>query len=188
MDITEKAKAYAEGKALSAINTAIEEAYATGYKDGFYDGNASNEKIFINELKTNMEFVDLGLPDKTKWAKDYLRDENGRILYLTFDEASKYCIPTVGQYWDLFHNSDGLSKGFDQDGICHILGRNGNYLNLNVDSIIHGKFPVFWLNSEESDAYRRYAEGPKTKKMFMGKKMPVILVLPAEDIPCSRSV
>ena len=27
MDITEKAKAYADGKALSAITTAIEEAY-----------------------------------------------------------------------------------------------------------------------------------------------------------------
>ena len=183
MNITEKAKAYAEGKALSAITTAIEEAYAAGYKDGFYDGNTSKEKVFINELKSNMEFVDLGLPDRTKWAKDYLRDENGRILYLTFDEASKYNIPTVSQYWDLFHNSDGLSKGCDQEGTCHILGRNGNCLNLKVDVIINGKFPVFWLNSEEQDSYRAYAEGPKTKKMFMGKKMPVVLVLTAEDIP-----
>lgn len=55
MNITEKAKEYADGKAFSAITTAIEEAYAASYKDGLYDGNASKEKIFINELKSNME-------------------------------------------------------------------------------------------------------------------------------------
>ena len=44
MDIKEKAKEYAEGKALSAITIAVEEAYATGYQEGYADGIANREK------------------------------------------------------------------------------------------------------------------------------------------------
>ena len=97
MNIKELSKEYAEGKALNAITTAIEEAYAKGYKDGYTQAVSDTKKNIPNELESGIEFVDLGLPSGTLWATDYLRDENGKIKFLIFDEASQYNLPTVAQ-------------------------------------------------------------------------------------------
>lgn len=87
MDINEKAKDYAEGKATAAIEQAIAKAFADGYKAGYEDRD--NEVQIEMDNDADIEFVDLDLPSGTLWAKDSLRDENGKILYLTFREAKK---------------------------------------------------------------------------------------------------
>ena len=181
MDIIEKSKEYAKGKAFEAMTAAIEEAYSSGYKDGYNDGFAEYRKKYVNELKNGVEYVDFGLPHGTKWAKDFLRDENGKILYLTYDEAEKLNIPSSTQYLDLFHNTEGIEKGADENGVCSILGRNGYQIDIKVYGICNGKFPVFWVSAPGSGAYKCYAKGSSIEQAFMGKKFPVLLVLPEED-------
>lgn len=85
MDIQEKANSYAEGKAKEAITKAIAQAYIDGYKDGYKSGQ-ENIKTECNDA----EFVDLGLPSGTLWASDYLRDANGNISFVTYEEAKNY--------------------------------------------------------------------------------------------------
>lgn len=43
MNIKEKAKTYAEGKVQDALTTAIEEAYAAGFRDGYNEGFLINK-------------------------------------------------------------------------------------------------------------------------------------------------
>lgn len=64
MNIKEKSKLYAEGKALEAISTAIEQAYEAGYHDGLK--HYENERL--EAIKDGVEYVDLGLPSGTMWS------------------------------------------------------------------------------------------------------------------------
>ena len=94
MNIKELSKEYAEGKALNAITTAIEEAYAKGYKDGYTQAVSDTKKNIPNELESGIEFVDLGLPSGTLWAttniditkinKQSLREHIGMVLQDTW--------------------------------------------------------------------------------------------------------
>lgn len=181
MELIEKSKEYAKGKAFDAMTAAIEEAYSAGYKDGYDDGFAENRKIYVNQFKNGVEYVDFDLPHKTKWAKDFLRDENGKIMYLTYNEAEKFNIPSSTQYLELFNNTEGIEKGADDTGICRILGRNGYELDLKVDGICHGKYPVFWVSAPGSGNYKCYAKRGSIEQLFMGKKLPVLLVLPDDE-------
>jgi hypothetical protein len=54
MNITERSKEYAKGKALDAITAAIEQAYADGYNDGLK--HLENEKL--EAIKDGVEYVD----------------------------------------------------------------------------------------------------------------------------------
>ena len=77
--IEDKAKEYAEGKALSAMTSAIEQAYIDGYNAGFQDG-LNHQKPPI-EVIDGVEYVDLGLPSGTKWSKTYFYDKGVLIIY-----------------------------------------------------------------------------------------------------------
>ena len=87
MNITEKSKEYAEGKAIDAISAAIEQAYADGYKDGYNEGLSSRDNFSSNEVEDGVEYADLGLPSGTKWAIDFLRDDKGKVKFLLYEEA-----------------------------------------------------------------------------------------------------
>ena len=191
MKISEKAKEYAEGKALNAITTAIETAYADGYNAGYNDALASKEDELPEDLVRNVEYVDLGLPSGTKWAADYLKDKNGGIVYLPYDEAAKLNIPTKEQYEELLKYCklesiiDGQSRNNTVIGYS-IVGRNSKTVHYKRDIIYRAEnlfycsIPRFWLLSEsQDDLYRINAAvgGRKSYGLqFMGYKFPVILV------------
>lgn len=86
MNIEEKAKSFAEGKVLNALNQAIEEAYAQGYLDGYKDGQ---EDIPIEQQKSKTEFVNLGLPSGTEWASEDESDDDGFTIYAPYCKAEK---------------------------------------------------------------------------------------------------
>ena len=97
MNIEEKARKFAEGKALAALDQAIQEAYAEGYRDGYKD---REEEIPVELQENKTEFVDLGLPSGTLWASTY--ETNGSsCIYLPFEQAKKYKLPTMEQYQEL---------------------------------------------------------------------------------------
>lgn len=63
--------------------------------------NGARPRIEVDLPKPAPEFVDLSLPSGTLCAADYLRDEEGNILYLPYNEAKKYNLPTKEQVQEL---------------------------------------------------------------------------------------
>ena len=103
MNITEKSKEYAKSKALEAITAAIEQAYIDGYEAGFNAGasanNTDNNGVVLID---GVEFVDMGLPSNTLWAKEYLKDSKDYVLRLNYYEAEKLSIiPSEKQFDEL---------------------------------------------------------------------------------------
>lgn len=99
--ISEKAKNYADGKVLEALTAAVENAYSDGYKAGYND---AVEKLNngAQELESDgITYVDLGLPSGTLWASDYLREKDGKLVRLKFNEAAPLTIPNQEQFEEL---------------------------------------------------------------------------------------
>lgn len=183
MNIDDKAKEYAEGKALDAISTAIEEAYVSGYKEGYEAGLAAQEPIALEEENDGVEYVDLGLPSGTLWSNGFLENENGEVCHLSYQEASELNIPTAEQFRELLDCCEYIgSKDF-----LSYLGMNGHYIRFNytfIDKagkmVNYGTFH-FWLKDEEPPEDNRRCvwgnnKGGYITSSFMGWKMPVFLV------------
>lgn len=184
MDIKEKAKEYAEGKALESISMAIQDAYAAGYKDGYNDGYSSNQKVNINDLVSGIEFMDLGLPSGTKWATDYLRDENGKVKMLYYEEARLLNLPNPLQFREfLEYTRRNVIKDSQDNKYIKILGANGNKYNWEklkntLASVSQSNYSYFfWLKDmTEKGSERNAAKGTSIINIFTGYKLPVILV------------
>ena len=176
MNITEKAKAYAEGNSLSAITKVIQEAYAVGYKDGYNDGLSSRDNLSSNDIEDGVEYADLGLPSGTKWATDFLMDEKGKVKTLLYEEARNLNLPTPEQfrefveYTRISNSTKNLGEVFTV-----ITGANGNrikWIQLNQ----YGKYS-FWLkNLNEVGSERDAVKNSKIEKCFIGHRLPIILV------------
>lgn len=177
MDIIEKAKEYAEEKAIKGINALVEQAYLDGYNDGLK--HHENEKLAL--IKDGVEYVDLGLPSGTLWSKELLSD-NGFSHKMTYIEASKLNIPTIKQFEELFSQyckgeyiNANDRKGFGFKSIRGDL--------MFVRGFIDNK--LFWLKDEDDSTERNYASirsvngkwEPVIKKIFMGEELPVMLVM-----------
>ena len=187
MDIVKKSKEYAEGKALEAISSAIEQAYADGYKDGLH--HLENERL--ESLKTGVTYVDLGLPSGTLWSSQCLTKEKG-IEKLPYLEAAKLKIPTVDQYEELCKECKIVLHRQDNNILKDVIGyefigKNGKSIFLtrygNISQDLPGSY-YFWLNDNsegsEKDCACLWGKEefglPYKHKIFMGKKAPVMLV------------
>jgi len=179
MNIIEKAKKYADGKAQDVITTALEEAYTNGYKDGWADSELSAKNIVCD----GVEYIDLDLPSGTKWSIDYIRDKNNVAVHFSYDEAAKLNLPTKEQYQELLDYTERFSRNTKITNGIDFLGRNGNTLSLahatfyvasHLNSV--GTF-LFWLKDEECDGDSRLcAYNSITEKRYMGYKLRVLLV------------
>ena len=134
-----------------------------------------------------VEFVDLALPSGTKWATDYLKDEEGNIIYLPYNEAAKLNIPTREQFYELTNNCRIIQDKFSDDNRgCRILGTNGECVHYHEDfyleagNKIKSLFPESWLKDDEEYCMEKtvahYYEEYYISHEFMGLKYPVILV------------
>lgn len=184
MEIEERAKKYAEGKALEAITEAIERAYAKGFADGFEEGQ-NNKEPFIED---NVEYVDLGLPSGTKWSKEYIRGENNLFKRFTYDEAAMVNIPTSEQFQELVNccNWKNIMDGNIVTSV-KITGINGNYISLDQEfySTYIGsnkEVPKFWIKTESNLSNGNFrlslnlSSQHRVGYSFMGEKFPLMLV------------
>lgn len=152
-DIYLKAKEYSANKCELAMSKAIAQAYIDGFKDGY---EARKNKEEVGFVEDEIEYVDLGLPSGTLWAKDSLKDGDEKCL-LTFDEANMLCIPSAEQWeelqthcrWVLINNSHATIT-------AKCIGRNGKFILFSFfESFIkpggwrdgHGEGGEFWLKS-----------------------------------------
>ena len=171
---------------MKSITSAIEKAYADGYNAGYNDGLDSKTDEKPEDLDDNMEYVDLGLPSGTKWAAGYLRDKDGHLVWLPYEDAVKLSIPTVEQYEELvkYCRTTCLTGKRRQ-----LTGANGKYVIYNCVIWLKGASQEFdnhirfWLKdqNEEVSLERKISDicgetGFSPKKQFMGYRFPVVLV------------
>ena len=189
MDIKERAKLYAEGKALEAITSAIEQAYADGYTAGCKDGLDYWDNLWKSKMVNSVEYVDLNLPSGTLWSSHILISEKNTFAHMTYDEAAQLSIPTEEQFKELLDNCETsviLDKSKTPIGVSFI-GRNGNIIEVFYDFTIHGKdqWPNsnyrFWLRDNTSTDNERICAYFKESRQFMGDRLPVMLVLSPEQ-------
>ncbi len=123
MDSFNKAKEYADGKVVEALNQVVADAYQAGYNAGYQDGI---NKVVKDSALEKTEYVDLGLPSGTLWASDYIKDGDD-VLFLPYSEALQYNIPTEEQVDELRECCEISIKYDEDDNYVHIvLGPNGN--------------------------------------------------------------
>lgn len=188
MNIIERGKKYAEGKALSALNAAIEQAYIDGYNDGLK--HLENEKL--EAMKEGVEYVDLGLPSGTLWSSSYIKDELGITRRIPFMEASQLNIPTEEDYRELFKECKiRLACQNNYHGVV-FTGINGKFIFIEYTDNEGGPWNRggvetfrFWLNEnavkdneKETAAISMSSQGPQFRfyDVFMGFNLPVMLV------------
>ena len=176
MNITEKAKEYAKGKAMEAITAAIEQAYADGYNDGI--NHLENEKL--EAIKTGVEYRNLGL--KTQWSSKLIKYKEANFIKpMPYIEASKLNLPTKEQFEELCRVCFAEHvKSKDRAGI-ELTGITGEKILIGYwddDQI------AFWLKDDEDSNERLIANvkieknkaTPIYKKVYMGLQMPVMIV------------
>lgn len=193
MNIQEEAKQYAEGRIISILEKALEDAYCDGYKKGYDNGlqkamtRKEDDSLQTSAQKQEYDgvtFIDMGLPSGTLWATCFIDK------LMTFSEAQKYSIPTQEQ-WEELKNSC-LFKPYD--GELQVISTEGNTIRLKAtDKYVSGKGFVydivsFWLDGEsefsKTDALcvksRWYRTDrnlvPSDTTVFKGERLSVILV------------
>lgn len=185
MDIKEKARKFAEGKAISALDQIIEEAYAEGYRDGYKDREA---EIPVEFQEDKTEYVDLGLPSGTLWASSFETSDGETTLRVPYEQAKKYHLPTKEQFkelidyciWDPQRRNNNFSHFI-------VIGRNGNHIKLPnggyliADRLESWQNGYFWLNNEsQDDQYKTAAIFWESNKndtlLFPGYRLPILQV------------
>lgn len=188
IELKKKANNFAEENILEVLKEACSKVYAEGYRDGYKDRDA---EISVDLRDNKTEYVDLGLPSGTLWAVDYEKEGND-IIYLPYDKASQFDIPTEEQCNELLSLCRWESIGINSySGKFDCVGPNGKIITFKstgfykVDSKDCHQNIYFWLkdqseNLDKAIAFMRYynlAEDVRTvKKKFMGFKLPVRLV------------
>lgn len=194
-ELKEKANNYAEEKVLDVLKEALAKVYADGYRDGYKDREA---EMPVNLRHNETEFVDLGLPSGTLWAKEYEKDSN-EIMYLPYQETKQFQLPTEEMWKELLETckwkGDYSSSGLSFYGVVCI-GPNGNSIKFSSKGYIQlteilgrpnygGGYVYFWLDDGEEGNEKKaiyITSGSERKpdieilKVFTGYKLPVRLV------------
>lgn len=184
MDIKERSRKYAEGKALSAIEAAIEQAYIDGYNDGLK--HLENEKL--ETMKEGVEYVDLGLPSGTLWSSTCINDGK-KYRLLPYIEASKLSIPTKEQFEELYSycKCQREYKKIEVVGYS-LIAESGK--KITIPHVKEYEFSnlrqtlYFWLKDDSESNEKDCAAVDScnnvqpflTKKYFMGYQLPIMLV------------
>ena len=190
MTINEKAKKYAENKALEAMSAAIEQAFVEGYNQGYTEGREDEKNSCAATMSLDdydlVTFVELGLPSGTKWSSNYLMKE-GNACYFTYDEAAKLNIPTLEQLEELV----SFCERFSIKSGLQFVGLNGNNITVeNADyrkdsertAVGNSSCPKFWLNDQSQDILEIekncawFYDKKSRNTLFKGYRIPVMLV------------
>lgn len=195
-ELTEMAAQYAAENANQMMADVIAKAYGDGYRDGYND-REDGTSVDLSET----EFIDLGLPSGTLWAKDFEQEE-GKFIYLPYGEACKLNIPTIDEWEELREKCRWDVESYLADEVhCEIrcvkcVGPNGNFLIFNctgkkeIDKVSCVDEVFFWIvDKEEEEDYkdaihiynassfsRTMSQKYSISKFFSGYKLPIRLV------------
>ena len=182
MDIKDRSKEYAKGKALDAMTAAIEQAYEDGYNDGLKHYENERLESFVDGI----EYKNLRLTSGTRWATGYVMD-NGMIGYFSYMEASKFSLPTKEDFEELCKECAIDFYNYTNKKCIRFTGKNGEIIDLlcvkvpNVTDMNVNDSISFWLKNPGENTEKEYAKIDSSRKVldgktFMGYKLPVLLV------------
>lgn len=195
---SEKAYSYAEENVLEVLKEAFAKVYADGYREGYND---CKEDIPVDLRYVLNKYVDLGLPSGTLWAAGYETGKDGELLFLSYEKATAYRIPTEEQWKELLEycrfDFDYSSSGLSFYGVTCI-GPNGKTIKFRsegymVDAkLVHknvsyggGGSVYFWIcdkgNGVEKEAVVISSGTNSIKNLglanvFSGYRLPIRLV------------
>ena len=175
-ELKEKANNYAEEKVINILKEALAKVYADGYRDGYKD---CEDEITTNLQDDETEFVDLGLPSGTLWAKEYEKTGDN-FLYLPYFQAKGYNLPTRTQWEELVKYCKWGWCG----KVFRCTGRNGGIIDFpktgKIDTTFeNGGNAYLWLLEESLDdennayAYIYNATPQDIGSCFMGYRLPI---------------
>jgi len=172
VELTEKAAQYAAEKSNEVIANALAKAYEDGYRDGYKD---REEEIPVDMRDNRTEYVDLGLPSGTLWAKNYEKEED-KIIYLPFERAKLLKLPTEEMWKELFETCRWRCHNNIYGDLYSItfVGPNGNSIQFFSEGYKEARHLVhknsygagcvyFWINDSET------CVGVEKKAIFMGR-------------------
>lgn len=180
---------YAAEKTNVFLSQLIEQSFVDGYRMGYKD---REDEIPVDLRDNKTEFVDLGLPSGTLWAKEVLR-ENDAIQYLPYAKASLLSLPTLEQWHELETNSMISYNSDKEQNIVisvSVIGRNGNFITVPYSGIMKAdriecyfKGAYFWIKENLTERYcnainichQQKGDINKTS-LFEGYKIPVVLI------------
>jgi len=183
MNIQEKAKKYAKGKIISAMEQAIADAYVEGYNAACKDNNHLDKQIYNDD---GVKYVDMDLPSGTLWATGLL---NYGTVKATYNDALNYSIPTYKQWQELIDETT-FQVGNGGINIVFIDGSSIFLHATELDASNH-RVVTFWLKDENTLVNSKHAltiqksitecEGTYISKLrpcmsFKGEKKPILLV------------
>lgn len=159
IELQEKANGFAEENILEVLKEACSKVYAEGYRNGYKDRDA---EISVDLRDNKTEYIDLGLPSGTLWAKEF--EHNGdEVHYLPYCDASTLSLPTEEQWNELlsfcrweFTYVNNHSRKYD----C--IGPNGKVITFKsygfhkVDTIREqGERIYFWLKDSSEEPVKK---------------------------------
>lgn len=197
VELTQKAAQYAAEKSNEVIANALSKAYEDGYRDGYKD---REEEIPVDLRDNKTEYVDLGLPSGTMWAKNN-ETENGRTLFFPYYKAGDLSLPTEEQWSELQSICEwkGAYNSFNEVYSITFIGPNGNSITFPATGFKKGDQLVyknhygyghvfFWISDKEETKEKnaihmgRKGEGAMKytdiclTRVFSGFQLPVRLV------------
>ncbi len=170
IELTEKAANYAAERSNQVIANALAKAYEDGYREGYRD---REEEIPVDLRRNDTEYVDLGLPSGTLWAKDYER-EDGKLQYLPYIKTTDLNLPTEEQWKELFETCmcrNTIINGH-ANGILFI-GLNGNSIKFSYERYFEGQTlnygqnygTHFWLKDGDDGRGKKLDRYVKTLRL-----------------------
>lgn len=185
-ELKEISSNYAMDRSNDLFSQVVAQAYADGYRQGYKD---REDEIPVDLRDKKTEFVDLGLPSGTMWAKEFEQDGN-KVQYLSYCDASTLSLPTEEQWNELLSFCRWkFTKVTNYHSKYDCIGPNGNVITFEsygfhkIDEIEEEERIYFWLRDSSEEPERKlvhmfYNRGEiKTiSKSFMGFKYPVRLV------------
>lgn len=172
VELKEKACNYAEENVINVLKEAFAKVYADGYRDGYKD---REEEIPVEFRTEKTEFVDLGLPSGTLWANNY-EQRNGNVLYLPYEKAVVYNIPTTDQWKELFDECkwDFATKTGGSLSRADCAGPNGQVISFDVTGLIEAKEKknslesFFWIKEDVEGNEKKAVHIHRQKVTFKG--------------------
>lgn len=185
-ELKELSANYATEKTNEMMSQIVAQAFADGYRMGYRD---REDEIPVDLRDGKTVFVDLGLPSGTLWSADFEKTDK-HTLYLPYDEAIKYDIPTKEQFRELLESCHWEFKYINSTSrqfTC--VGPNGNHIVFHskgyklAETCREFEKIYFWTKSEtetssKEAAYLYYhsVEIKKLTEMFSGNMLPLRLV------------
>ena len=189
-NLSEKVAKYAAEKTNVLMTSLVSQAFEDGYRMGYQDREDEIPVVLRDDIT---EYIDLGLPSGTLWAKDYEK-KDGEVVYLPYCQASKLSIPTKEQIEELMScckweadRSDNIYSG--PLSLAKCIGPNGRVLYFSVkgriksDEIIESREVYIWgIDDEKKEKPALNISTDKEKfkmtiqELFTGNKIPVRLV------------